>query len=368
MISSRVAAATTAFAAVLAVGSAPALGGLSPVIGTITPSSGTTAGGTVVTITGSLLNNCGGYLGVLFGGVAGTQVQSISGNEMRVTTPAFGTPGPVSVEVRCMMSSTRPNGFTYVTPPPDPTPDPTPGPAPGPAPVPTPTSTSTPAPGAVTPAPVIASITPGGASAAGGQVVAVTGSHLTGTSEVAFSGPRGTFPARSFTVESGERMIVAVPALAAGAWTVSITTAGGTAARTGFIVVAQPSATGPGGGTPVASTSSGGSGTFATWLRVGAGVESIGAQPRYTVGGVAASRESGALRGVACTRSSVIGTPPRVRITCPLSPALRVALADGSARVSIRMTARVKGSTLVVPLRPVTVTVLRPVRRLAVTG
>lgn len=344
---------------------APALGGISPIISDITPSSGTTAGGTPVVITGQYLNACGGYIGVRFGGVAATQVQSISAGEMRAVTPAFGTPGPVTVEVRCQMSSWRANGFTYVTPPPDPTPDPSPDPA---APSPPPTSTSTATPGALAPAPSISGIAPGGASTIGGQIVVVGGAHFTGATAVTFTGQAGTVGARSFTVPSDDRLLVTVPALTAGVWTVTVTTPGGTASRTGFLVVAQPTAA-PGGGTSQAATSGpAGSGTFTTWLRVGQGIDAIGPRPRYTLGTSAASREAGLAGGTACLRSAITGTPPRVRITCPVSRVLRAALADGSAGVSIRMTARVKGSTAVIPLQPVPVTVRAPVRRLAVTG
>lgn len=354
----------------LALVASPALGGITPVINAVTPSSGTTAGGTVVSITGSYVGNCGGQPTVAFGGVLATQVQSISASEVRATTPAFGTPGPVTVSVVCFMPGSRANAFTYVAPPPDPTPepDPDPDPAASPNPAPTPTSTSTPAPGSAVPAPSISGMTPGGASASGGQVVVVTGAHLTGASAVAFSGPAGAVAARSFGVQSDDRLSVTVPALAAGAWTVSVTTPGGVASRTGFLVVAQPAAV-AGGRVPEAGMTGGaGSGTFSVWLRVGAGVGSIGPRPRYTLGGVATARGTAALPGTVCTRSGVTGTPPRVRITCPVSPALRLALADGSAQVSIRMTARVRGSSAVIPLRPVPVVVRAPVRRLAVTG
>lgn len=329
----------------------------------MSPSSGTTAGGTVVTITGSLFYSC---YGASFGGVAATNFQQVSSTELRATTPAAAMAGPVTVAVGCVMPGSRANAFTYVVPPPDPTPDPQPSPSP--APTPAPTSTSTPAIGSIVPAPSIAAVTPGGASALGGQVVAVTGAHFTGASAVVFSGPGGTFAARSFAVVSDDRLTVTVPALAAGVWTVSITTPGGVASRTGFLVVAQPTTTSGAGRLPEATTAGPGSTTFSTWVRVGSGVDAIGPRPRYTMGGTAAAREMAAVAGVPCTRSRVSGTPPRVRITCPVSPALRAALADGSARVSIRMTARVKGSSVVIPLRPVPVLVRAPVRRLAVTG
>lgn len=343
---------------------ASAVAGITPVVSGVSPASGTTAGGTVVTITGSYFFGCSA---VSFGGVAASNIQTVSSNELRATTPPAATAGSVTVSVACAMVGSRANAFTYVTPPapPDPTPDPTPEPTPAPAPA--PTSSSTPAAGSLLPAPSIAAITPGGASAIGGQVVVVTGAHLTGASAVAFSGPGGSVAARSFGVVSDDRLTVTVPALAAGAWTVSVTTPGGVASRTGFLVVAQPAAAG-GSRVPEATTAGPGASTFSTWVRVGSGVDSIGPRPRYTMGAAPTAREAAAAVGIACERSAVTGTPPRVRITCPVSPALRVALADGSARVSIRMTARVKGSSVVIPLRPVAVTVRAPVRRLAVTG
>lgn len=85
-----------------------------PTFTSLTPTSGSTAGGTVVTISGS------GFvtgMRVTFSGVAAT-VTSTTATSLRVTTPAAGSPGPVTVTVTNPpgLSASRVNAYNYVLP------------------------------------------------------------------------------------------------------------------------------------------------------------------------------------------------------------------------------------------------------------
>ena len=158
-----------------------------PTISSISPASGPTSGGTTVTITGS---NFTGASSVGFGSTAAS---------FRVTGPttitATSPPGTGTVYV----TVTTPGGtsaaasadrFTFVTPP-----------------------------------PTVSSLSPDTGLAAGGTVVTITGSNLTGASSVDF----GATPAASFRV-TGSTHITATSPAGTGTVNVTVKTPGGTSA------------------------------------------------------------------------------------------------------------------------------------------
>ena len=75
-------------------------------------------------------------------------------------------------------------------------------------------------------APTVTAISPATGSTAGGTVVTVTGTNLTGATKAAFGGTAGT----TLTVVSATQVKITSPAHAAGAVDVQVTTAGGTSA------------------------------------------------------------------------------------------------------------------------------------------
>ena len=79
------------------------------------------------------------------------------------------------------------------------------------------------------PPPAISSVSPNTGAAAGGTVVTITGSLLTGATAVSF----GSTAAASFTVDSAMQITATTPAGTAGTADVSVTTAGGTAISAG---------------------------------------------------------------------------------------------------------------------------------------
>ena len=169
-----------------------------PTVTAVNPTSGTTVGGTSVTITGT---NLTGATAVTFGGVPATSVTVVNATTITATTPAHAA-GAVDVAV------TTPGGsgtgtalYTYVT-----------------------------------PAPTVTSIGPTSGTTAGGTTVTITGTNLTGTTAVTFGG----VPATSFTVVDANTIVAVVPAHAAGAVDVVITTPGGSATTTYTYVTPAP--------------------------------------------------------------------------------------------------------------------------------
>ena len=79
---------------------------------------------------------------------------------------------------------------------------------------------------AVTPAPTVTSVSPNKGSTAGGTVVTITGTNLTGATEVKF----GTTAATGVEVKSATEVKATSPAHAAGTVDVTVTTPGGTSA------------------------------------------------------------------------------------------------------------------------------------------
>ncbi|MBV9497010.1 MAG: IPT/TIG domain-containing protein, partial [Acidobacteria bacterium] len=173
-----------------------------PTATTVTPNSGPTAGGqTGVAIAGTGLTTASS---VTFDGLAATITNKTS-TSVTVTTPAHAA-GAVNVVVTTGGgSATITNGYTYVE------------------------------------APTLASVSPNAGPTAGGQTgVVLTGTNLTGATQVRF----GTTSA-TITNVTATTVTVTTPARAAGTVNVSVTTPGGTAtANNAYTYVSAPTATG----------------------------------------------------------------------------------------------------------------------------
>ena len=168
-----------------------------PSISSITPDTGSTAGGTQITIAGG---SFAAGATVTIGGVAATNVNVVNATTITATTP----PGPVNIASTASSdvvvrntdnsSATRASGFTYAVPP-----------------------------------PAILSLTPQGASAAGGGTVTIIGAGFTTALPVSvtFGGVTGT----NVQVLSPTLLTVVAPAHALGAVdvVVNVGTAGATA-------------------------------------------------------------------------------------------------------------------------------------------
>jgi hypothetical protein len=162
----------------------------SPTVTGLNPSKGPTSGGTVVTIAGT---NLSGATEVKFGSTAATGLTLESATQMKVTSP----PGTGMVDVRVTTpggtSATNPSDlFTYVAP------------------------------------PTITGLNPSKGPTPGGTVVTITGTNLSGATEVKFGSISGT----GLTPINATQLKATAPAQAAGAVDVSVTTVGGTSANT----------------------------------------------------------------------------------------------------------------------------------------
>ena len=157
-----------------------------PTITSFTPLSG--AVGTKVTLTGT---NLGGATSVRFNGVAATAVTLTSATSIAATVPVGATTGPISVTTAAGTGTST--GVYTVT-----------------IPVPTVTARS----------PVTGGV---------GTGVTLTGTNLTGATQVLFIGATGTVPVSApFTVISATSILTAVP-VGATTGKISVTTPGGTA-------------------------------------------------------------------------------------------------------------------------------------------
>ncbi len=160
-----------------------------PTVTAVSPSSGATAGGTAVTITGT------GFTGttqVQFGGTNATGYSVVNATTITATAPAHAA-GTVAVRVTApggTSADTAADDYVYVDP------------------------------------PVVASISPSSGPAAGGTVVTITGSFLTGTTQVQFGGVDAT----SFTVVNATTITATAPA-GSGVVNVRVTTPDGTSAN-----------------------------------------------------------------------------------------------------------------------------------------
>ncbi|WP_165482041.1 IPT/TIG domain-containing protein [Legionella beliardensis] len=172
-----------------------------PTIASLTPAVGSTAGGTVVIITGEHL---GTTSQVTFNG-APALINQVTDTQVIVTTAAHAA-GVVAVVLTTSAGQvTKANAFTYVVPP-----------------------------------PTLTSLTPTTGPVAGGQTVTLTGTNLTGTTNVTFGG----VPATGISVVNDSTVTVVTPAGLAGPVDVTVTTTGGSATLAGgYAYLAAPTIT-----------------------------------------------------------------------------------------------------------------------------
>ena len=166
------------------------LSGASPVVSGVSPNSGPPAGGTSVTISGV---NLTGASSVTFGGVAAA-FTNVSDTEITATSPA----GSGTVDVRVTTSQgtsaiSAADQFTYST---------------------------------ASTAPIVKTISPTSGPAAGGTLVTITGSNLSGANKVTFGGKAATF-----TVVSDTEITVTSPAHAVGSVSVVVHSPAGHSAK-----------------------------------------------------------------------------------------------------------------------------------------
>jgi YD repeat-containing protein len=164
-----------------------------PAVTGVGPITGTTLGGYSVYVTGSGFT---GATAVSFGGLAGSSLSVIADNLVQITAPAHAS-GTVDIQVTTPSGTsaiTSADHFSYTA-------------------------------AAV---PVITGVGPVSGTTAGGTVVYVVGSGLTGASAVSFGGAAGS----SLTVLSDTALNLTTPAHAAGVVDVQVTTPAGTSALT----------------------------------------------------------------------------------------------------------------------------------------
>ncbi|MGW2694962.1 IPT/TIG domain-containing protein [Streptomyces sp. NPDC001296] len=171
-----------------------------PVVSSVSPNQGPPAGGTTVTLTGTGFT---GTTSVKFGSNAAPSFTVASSTQVFAVSPA-GT-GSVNVTVtNAEGTSSQTVTFTYVV------------------------------------APSLSALSPSLGPVAGGTVVTLTGTNLSGATAVRFGGVAAT----TFTVISATQISAVTPAHAAGATAVTVTTAGGTSNALTFTYVTAPSVTG----------------------------------------------------------------------------------------------------------------------------
>jgi hypothetical protein len=179
-----------------------------PIVTALSPASGSPAGGTSVTITGA---NFTGATAVSIGGIPATGVAVVNATTVTATTPAHAA-GAVDVSITTPGGTGTGTGvYTYAS------------------------------------APTVTAIDPSLGSPAGGAIVTITGSNLTGATAVTIGGAAAT----AMTVVNATTITVTAPAHAAGVVDVTIATPGGTGTGGGlYTYAALPTVTAvnPGGG------------------------------------------------------------------------------------------------------------------------
>ncbi len=179
-----------------------------PSVTSISPNTGLTAGGTSVTVTGTGFTNSAT---VSFGAISASSVVVVSSTQITVPSPAQAA-GVVNVEVSTI-GGTSPavsaDQFTYTA-----------------------------------PVPTVTAISPNTGSTNGGTAVTITGTGLTAATAVDF----GTVAATGVTVKSDTSIVATSPAGSAGAVDVTVTTAGGTSAKSSadqftYAVIPAPTVT-----------------------------------------------------------------------------------------------------------------------------
>jgi hypothetical protein len=199
-----------------------------PDLTAVNPGTGPITGGTSVTLTGTGLT---GTTSVTFDGLPATSVTVVNATTVTALTPSHSA-GLVDVQLTTPDGSdTLANAFTYVA------------------------------------APTLVSVNPTDGPAIGGTTVTLTGTGLTGTTDVTFDG----VPATGVLVVNDTTVTVTTPSHTAGLVDVELTTPGGSDTLVNaFTYVAAPTLTavtpdtGPAlGGTTVTLTGTGLTGTTA---------------------------------------------------------------------------------------------------------
>jgi IPT/TIG domain len=196
-----------------------------PTVTGLSPSFGPASGGTFVTVSGTDFEDA---TAVFFGTNEGTDASRVSPTTITVHSPAGSGTVDVTVVNPAGTSPTNPNDvFTYLA------------------------------------VPVVSGVVPNNGPLAGGTLVTITGTSFTGASSVAF----GTTQAASFSVVSATQvMAVSPPGISAGPVDVTVTSPGGTSAKTSNDVFTYLSTPVPGptvtGLSPTSGPAAGG--TFVT--------------------------------------------------------------------------------------------------------
>jgi hypothetical protein len=176
-----------------------------PSVTGVGPAAGPTSSGTLVTITGIGFT---GASAVSFGSNAAVSFNIVSDTKITASAPA-GSAGTVDITVTTVggtSTTSTADHFTYVA------------------------------------APSVTGLDVSSGPLSGGTVVTITGSGFTGASAVAF----GSTPAASYTVDSDTEITATASAEAAGTVDITVTTIGGTSARSNsdlFTYLAPPSVT-----------------------------------------------------------------------------------------------------------------------------
>ena len=247
-----------------------------PTISSVSPSSGSTLGGTLITIAGT---NLTGATIVTIGSVGVTSFTVVSATSISAVTPE-GAVGPQIVAVTTEGgSASKPNAFTYVT-----------------------------------PLPTITLVNPNSGVLAGGTAITITGTNFTGATVVKI----GTNAATSMVVVSDTSITAVTPAGLAGAQSVAVTTAGGTATAPGAFTYTNVSLPSIASVSPTSGPSSGGTAITITGTNL-TGATSV------KVGGVAATSVVVA-SATSITAVTPVGTLGQqdVLVTTPLGSATAV--------------------------------------------
>jgi uncharacterized protein YhjY with autotransporter beta-barrel domain len=158
-----------------------------PTVTGVSPNSGTTAGGTGITITGSGFTAA---TAVTIGGNAATSVVVVSDTQITAVTPSR-VAGAVAVAVTTAGGTgSLSSAFTYIA-----------------------------------PVPAISGVSPNSGTTAGGTAITITGSGFIGTTSLTLGGTA----ASGVVVVSDTQITAVTPIHVAGAVSVNVTTAGGTA-------------------------------------------------------------------------------------------------------------------------------------------
>ena len=176
-----------------------------PGVSSVSPSSGATAGGTTISVGGS--GFVAGATSVSVGGTPATYVSVTSSTTLTAVTPAHSAGVQTVAVTTSGGTGTLASGFTYVV---------------------------------ASPPPTLVSLAPSSGSILGGTVVTLSGSgFLSGTTTVTFGG----VAASSVNVYDTATLTAVSPARSAGAVTVAVTTAGGTATLAAAFTYQNPTPT-----------------------------------------------------------------------------------------------------------------------------